>query len=428
MRRAALFTTLLTMVMLPAAAADWSLQKTLEHAATASPALQQARLRALEQDSQALVTRAGLGPQVGISLSQSYQTSNLQGIGITFPGVPSRIGPYRVMDARPRLTQTVLDMSLLSRYRAERARAGQLKEDAAALAEQTRLAVIDLYLQALESGSRARAAKAREETAQAVWKQTLDAEEAGTGNKLEVVRAAQRLESERTAGVLAKRDREVLLTLLKKTAGLEQAETVELAELVAGELPALTVEDALKARPEMRALDAKGRALEADRVAVQRERWPRVTAFGDFGALGADPTDAVSTYTVGVSVQIPVWTSGRISNEVKAAAQRIEQWEQEKRALRLQVSQELTRAALEREAAAEAEKLAGRAAAAAREVLELSRLRYGAGLTGSLDVATAQGNLALAEEEAIRTRYQSLTAAARMAAAQGNVMAFLSGR
>jgi outer membrane protein TolC len=416
------------MLALPAWGEVLTLEQALARAEQASPVVQQARLRALEQEAQSLVARSGLGPQLGIAMSQTYQTSNLQGIGLTFPGIPSRIGPYRVMDARPRLTQTVLDLSLLSRYRAERERIGQAKEEAGTVGEKTRLAVIDLYLQALLAGSQARAAAARVETAQAVLNQVTDAEQAGTGNKLDVARATQRLETERAAMIRMTRNKQMVVTMLKRTIGAEQGEAVEVAAIVAAEPAAASLETALQTRLEMRALEARGRALREELRAAERERWPKVGAFGDWGALGQDPTNAVSTYMVGVSVNVPVWTSGRIENGVKSARQRLAQWEQEKRALVLQVEQEIAQAQVEREAARAALSSSAKAAAAAREALELSRLRYGAGLATNLDVVTAQGEVSETEEEEQRTRYETLVATARLAAAQGDVMAFVRGR
>lgn len=416
------------MLAAPAWSQVMTLEQALDQAQQASPVVQQARLRALEQEAQALATRAGLGPQLSVTMSQSYQTSNLQGIGLTFPGVPSRIGPYRVMDARPRLTQTVLDLSLLARYRAERARAGQVREEAATVAEKTRLAVIDLYLQALLAETRSRASEARVETAGAVLKQAVEAEQAGTGNKLDVARASQRLETERAALIGLKRDKAAVVTMLKRTIGAEQTAALEVTPVAEAGPAAVALEAALTARPEMRALGARGRVLRLELAAAERERWPKVSAFGDYGALGQDPSNAVSTYAVGVAVNVPVWTSGRIENSVKAARHRLEQWEQEKRALALQVEQEMAQAALEREAAQAAQASAAKAASAAREALELSRMRYGAGLATNLDVVTAQGELAQTEEEELRTRYEGLVAAARLAAAQGDVMAFVRGR
>ncbi|MBL0157923.1 MAG: TolC family protein [Bryobacterales bacterium] len=414
---------LLILLALPLAAERLTLAGALAAAEKSSPEIQQARLRALESEAQTLVVKSGLGPQLSAAAAISYQTSNLAGIGVSGPGFPARVGPYRVFDARPRLTQTVLDLPLLSRYRAEKERAGQWREDASTIAERTRLAVIDVYLRALAADSRRRAAASRVETAAAVLQQVRDAEQAGTSSKLDVSRALHRLETEQATLVLARRDRDSLLTTLKRTIGFEQAAAVELDEFRA------TPEDpAVSQRPEMRALEAKRRALLEEARAAARERWPKVQAFGDYGALGQDPANAVSTYSVGASVSIPLWTNGRIENEIKAAKLRLSQWEQEKRALDLAISQEVAQALIERDSAREAAAVTARAAAAAHETLELARLRYGAGLTTNLDVITAQGNLAQTEEEEIRTRYDGLLASAALARARGDVMAFVKER
>lgn len=399
---------------------QWTLEQALATAEKASPEVQEARLHTLELEAQALVTKAGLLPELGVNLGMNYQTTNLQGIGVIAPGFPSRVGPYRVFDARPRLTQQVLDLSLLSQYRAARARAGQAKFDAETTAERTRLAVIQLYLQTLAAASRTRAAQARVETAKAVLAQVSDAEKAGTSSKLDLARASQRLESEQSTLVLARRDHDTVLTTLKKTIGVPQSEPMETVEFTPSE-----AEPPAGVRSETLSLDAKRRLLTEEKRQAERERYPKVGVFGDYGVLGQDPANALSTYTVGVTATIPLWTSGRIENEIKAARYRLRQLDQQKRALDLAIDQEAAQARLERDAAREALQSASRATTAAREALALARLRYGAGLTTNLDVITAQGNLAQTEEEEIRTRYDGLIASANLARATGDVMAFV---
>jgi outer membrane protein len=404
----------------PLLAERLTLEQALETAGKANPELQQARLRTLESEAEALVQRAALGPQLSVGVSATYQTTNLAGIGVAGAGFPSRVGPYRVFDARPRLTQTVLDLSLLAAWREAKERTAQAREQAAATGEQTRAAVIDVYLRALAADSRARAGAARVETARALLAQVADAERAGTSSKLDVARALQQVETQQAALVLARRDRDALVTILKRTVGLEQSAEVELAEVTAAE-----AEPAPQVRPEIRALEARQRALLEERKRAERERWPRISAFGDFGVVGQDPMHSLSTYEVGASLNIPLWTSGRIANDIEAARLRGQQADRERRALDLAVSQEEAQARLERDAARDGLVHTARATAAARETLELARLRFGAGLTTNLDVITAQGNLAQAEDEEIRTRYDGLLAAARLAQARGDVMSFV---
>ena len=183
---------LFTFLAMPLAAERLTLEQALATAEKASPEIQQARLRALESEAQTLVVKSALGPQLSASAAISYQTSNLAGMGFSGPGFPSRVGPYRVFDTRPKLTQTVLDMPLLSQYRAAKERAGQWREDSSTVSERTRLAVIDVYLRALASDSRLRAAASRVVTAPAVLLQVPHAAKACPSFQLAGARAVRR--------------------------------------------------------------------------------------------------------------------------------------------------------------------------------------------------------------------------------------------
>ena len=150
---------------------------------------------------------------------------------------------------------------------------------------------------------------------------------------------------------------------------------------------------------------------------------PRLTAAGDFGAQGAGPDRSTGTYTIGATLSIPVWTSGRIEANVAAARQRVEQRKEETRRLRLAAERQAEQATITYQEQTRAAAAAGESSAAARKVLELARLRYESGLATSVDTATAQAALAESEEMEIRARYAAQLALAQLAFAQGDVRA-----
>jgi outer membrane protein len=421
-----------TALLLPvhAAAAQMTLREAIDTAERENPEVLSARLKALEVEILAAARRAALCPSLDIQAAASYQTSNLQGIGLVFPGYPSRVGPYRVFDARPRLQQTLVDLSLWASVRANRLRARASKEEAEAAIEGIRFAVVDLYLQALAADSRRRAAEARVESASALAAQTAEHEKEGTASRLENARALEQLERETTAVILARRDLEVARSLLARVLGTEPASLPELREpgVPAAQLKSVPVEEALERRPEARASALRLSALESDLVFARRERLPKLTAAVDFGITGQHPANGLSTYTVGVQLTIPLWTGGRIEKSIALARNRLRQQEEEGRRLRLVIVQEIAQAGIERDAATWALEAASRASDAARESLELARLRYSAGLATQLDVVTAQANLAQAEEDQIRLRYDSWLAGVRLARASGSVRLFLRNR
>lgn len=404
------------------------LRQALEQADQLNPDVQIARLRILENEARSQTVRSAYGPQVEARVAGAYQTINLQGLGLIFPGAPSRIGPFRTFDARPIVRQTVLDAPLVEQIRAARLTAAASRKDEEAVRETTRLAVLVLYLQAFQAGSRIRAAEARLETAAAVLAQTRDRESAGTASKLDAARAEEQQESERVRLVEARRERDVLVSLLKRTIGIEDGAELVLADPQPPKLKLATAaearQEALGGRAELDAAVSRVAAAAAEVRRAQRERWPRLGFEGAFGVSGAGPDRSLSTWNVGATLTVPLWTSGRIESGIREAVARKGQAEQAVRQQRLQVAQEAEQAAIEAEAARRSFEAATRAAAAAKESLELARLRFGAGLTTNLDVVAAQGSLAEAEEQAIRARYDGQVAAARLARARGAVYGY----
>lgn len=265
----------------------------------------------------------------------------------------------------------------------------------------------------LEAESRIRAADARMRTAEAFARQVLDCEQAGANEQV-------RLSA-------ARRDRDVLKTLLGNAIGMEAGigslEPVAGADLLvqAGE----ALPQAYRDRPELKAAELRTQAAQSQYQAVRGQRMPKLSAAVDYGLLGAGPDRSIGTYTVGASLTVPLFTSGRLAAEERTAILRRQQAETEQRQYRLHIAQEVRQAIVELDAARQTLHSARRSTAAAREVLELTRLRVETGLATSLDTVVAQGRLAEAEDQEIRTRYQLQLARARVARARGNVLSFL---
>lgn len=412
----------LPLLLLAFAVEPLTLQRAFELADAQNPDVVLARLSEEEAGAMVKAEKSALLPQLTVRAASAYQTSSLGAIGLQGPSFPLRIGPYRVLDGRPRLEQAVLDLPRWSAWKASRLRAEAAGREINVRKEAAKLAVAEIYFDALQAESRARAAQARLEQARALRKQVEDAWSAGTANRLDVARAVQRVEAEQTALLGAKRDRRILATQLLRAIGLPQQPETALTQFAA---PEDAPETTASLRAEMAVLEARGRVLEEELRQAQRERYPKIAAFGDYGALGSSFTTGVSTYTVGVNVTVPVWTSGRIESGIRSARIRLEQWREEKRRLELQISQEEAHAVAERDAAREMTASARRAVEAAREALEMARLRYSAGMTTNLDLVSAQSNLAESEETEIQARYDRLRAEVRLARARGDVASAL---
>ncbi len=289
-----------------------SLREAVESAIRLSPQIQIAKLRALESRGQYGVVRSGYLPQLNAQVSNSLQTSNLRGIGLSFPGIPPRIGPFQVFDARPSVQQTVFDYSLVKRMSAARKRIQQSEFDADSLREATLLGVVDLYLRTLQAQARADATQARIDNATALLRQARDFLEVGTGNRLDMVRAQSRLENENAALAQQKRDVATTKLLLLDTIGLPIDEEIELTEKLALSETALeelaTVErQALAQRPEMLAVSSRMEAARLEVGGAKAERLPTVGFAADYGVNGRQIGRNLSTYNVRGVLNVPVF-------------------------------------------------------------------------------------------------------------------------
>src|SRR5947208_14952667 len=210
-----------------------SLKEAVDLALKQNPQIQIANLRTLETHGFFLSTRSGYLPQLNLAVMDSYQTTNLQTIGVnngvSLPQIPNRLGPFQVFDARPIFRQTVLDLSLLKRIDVLREQIRQSQWDAMAVRESTLLSVIQLYLRVLAADSRAATTEVRLRTAESLLNRAKDFLEAGTGNLLDEARAKVEFQNESRALVEARRDREGIRLLLMKTIGLNLHQQTELS-------------------------------------------------------------------------------------------------------------------------------------------------------------------------------------------------------
>ncbi len=405
-----------------------TLRQAVQQLETLNPDLAIARLKTLESEAQAAVTKSAYLPQANLHIQGTYQTSNLHGIGLIFPGFPSRVGPYRTFNARPQVTQTLIDLSLLSEIRAARARKGVTELEARAMQEDLAIAVVQLYLQALQADSRAAASAARLATAEAILGQARDKEQAGTASKLDVARAVEQLENEQGVRIAAVRDASVLRTLLAKAIGMEQAATTLELEKPVFQLPvaAEVQQTALTRRPDLLALEANARVASLETRAAREQRLPKLSGFGDYGLQGAGPDQSLSTYNVGATLTIPLYTGRRIESQISAASIREARAKQEIRRTKINIQQEIQQFSTELQASLEALQASTRAVHASKEILELATLRFQSGLATSVDTQVAQSGLASSEDQRIRNEYYVLLAQARLAKAGGAIFDVIS--
>ncbi|MCU0227170.1 MAG: TolC family protein [Bryobacterales bacterium] len=395
-----------------------------------NPDVQIANLAILEADGGLSQVRSQLLPQVGAQAIQRRQTLNLRGIGLSFPGVPALVGPFSAFDARPTVSQTLLDVSAWKAVEAARARVRQAEAGSEAVRQATVLSVISVYLQALEIDSRIEASRARLGSAEAVEQQVRSRYEAGAASKLDLSRAVLQVQNERAFLRRAEGLRAVTLQGLLRLIGQQENAQVHLADALpvqAAAVMELSVAEqlALDSNPELRSLRMAADAARADGSQAKLQRLPRLRFLADYGANGQTPSASLGTYQYAGQVEFPIFTSGRIRGEIQAASARQRSAEQAVRGGHLKVLSELRGAHAECLAAASAADAAEAAVDAARDNLDLSRARYEAGIADSVSVLQAQATLADVENLRIGAIIEREIARARVLFAAGDVLPFV---
>jgi outer membrane protein TolC len=167
----------------------------------------------------------------------------------------------------------------------------------------------------------------------------------------------------------------------------------------------MTLEQALdqayKGRPDYQAALEKVKAAEATRAAAVSEQLPSVHVNADYGALGLTATDAIATYTLMGSVNIPIFQGGRTQGRIAQSDSDLRQRRAEADDMRAQIYYDIRSAFLDLQATGEELQVATRQRELANQELMQARDRFAAGVANNIEVIQAQQSVATAEEQYI---------------------------
>ena len=260
---------------------------------------------------------------------------------------------------------------------------------------------------------------------------------AGRASELEALRAEVELENLMPQLVQARNQRDVAMLNLKRLINLPADAEVELTtdlgartsagtDLVAISLPAPdAAEDLLNRRAALRAAREQV-AIYEEQVDIARSAYLPTVALtgnlmrqafpaGSFGFPGGD--DWRDDWTVGFSVQLPLFQGFKRGADVAAAKAQVKQAELQLDQLREGLSLQYRQAKSELERAQAQVAAASRTAEQAERVYDLTELRYREGLATQLDVSNARLALQQArinQVQAYHAAYTALAQAERM--------------
>jgi outer membrane protein len=394
-----------------------------------NPTAQIAILTAAQSEQDKNIARADLLPQASAKISDEAQKVNLlaQFGGTTpFPGFPKTLGPYQIFSAGPSVSAPVFDLTLWRRYQAAQSTVKASKANSLSTREQVILLVVSQYIGTLRAVANVQASHSRVELAQALYDQAADLQKEGVGTGIDTLRANVELQNEKQRLIQGETDRETSLFGLSRLLNVDPRQSIELADSLSFfDTPQPEVEASMEAalgeRQEWKALESQIKAAEYQKKGAQDSRLPSVRFDGTFAYVGTSGNTTLPTYTYEGSVNLPLFTGGRIHAEVVRADLEIRKLEEQKDDLRNQIALDVKTALLNLRSARNEVQVANLGVQLSKEEVDQARDRFKAGVANNIEVIQAQDSLARANDNQIAALYRFNQARADVARSIGQM-------
>lgn len=403
---------------LPGNAAAGAVRLTLDQAVSLAlkqnPTAQIAILAAAQSVQDKNLALADLLPQVNARISDEAQKVNLLaqfGGKTPFPGFPKSLGPYQLFSAGPSVSAPVFDLTLLRKYQAARETMQASKASSLSTREQVILLVVSQYLGTLRAVANVQASESRVQLAQALYDQAADLQKEGVGTGIDTLRANVELQNEKQRLLEAQDEKATSTFGLSRLLNLDPRQDIELADSLSffdtpqPEVGA-SIDEALAGREEWKSLEAQLRAAGAEKQAAQYSRLPSVRFDGNFAYLGSSSSTTLPTYNYEASVNLPLFTGGRIHAEVVRADLEIRKLQQQEDDLRNQIALDVKTALINLDSARSQVQVANLGVQLSKEEVDQARDRFKAGVANNIEVIQAQDSLARANDNQIAALYR----------------------
>jgi outer membrane protein TolC len=426
-----------TFALGPGQAVTLTLGDAVRLASRQGPSAVAARFRADQARARVVQRRAELLPNLSANAQRNARTFNTATFGISFPSAPGQpplfdprgevAGPVTLTDLRARGSLDLLDLAAYARVRAARTAASAGALDAENAAESAASQAAGAYLRALRADAQLRARSADSTLAEELLGIARSQLQAGTGTALDVTRAESQRAGVRAQLIAARSERSRTRLDLLRTLGLPLDAALTLADSL-DRMP--TTDDtpngnaatarALANRPDLRAADEQLRAAKQGIKALQAERLPSLSAFGDQGVIGQASNRLLPTYDWGIQISVPLFDGFRREGRIEEQRAVAGEADVRRRDLRAQAEVEVRAALLDLTAAREQVDAARERLRLTEQEVAQTRERFAAGVGGNAEVITASLSLTASRNQLLDalTQYQSSRVA--LARAQGD--------
>jgi len=394
----------------------------------APPSVELAGLRTEESRARVTQARSGLLPSLSVGGLWSNRTLNPKSLGFSFPGLPSLIGPFDVVDGRVYLQQTIFDFSKLKRVNAAKSQLNASSAEGSATEESAAQVVAVAYARAARALAVVSARRADSALAAELVTLANAQVQAGVSASIDVTRARVQLSESAGRLILATAQLERAKIDLARSLGLATDAAIELTDTLSlqmGDANVPTSRDsavaqAIAVRPDLAAEVARGNAARTAASAISAERLPRLDLAADYGLTGNTAPKSIATRQVGVQITWPILDGFRREGRLAEQKSVAQQSDVRAKDLRQQVAADVDAALLDLRSAAAQQSISGDRLRLAAEEVSQARQRFEAGVAGNIEVINAQESLVRAREADIDARFAGLTAKIALARSVGS--------
>jgi outer membrane protein TolC len=394
-----------------------------------SPQVILANLGVARSEQDRLIARSGLMPQAGVDVSEIVHRLNVQAmLGLSFPGIPQHVGPFETFQAGVSVNAPIFDLTLWERYRSSRLGVDANRAQETSAREDSVLLVVSQYLGGQRAAADVAAAQSRVDLAQALYNQAADLQKNGVGTGIDTLRANVELQNEKQRLIVAKTGLDTALFGLARLLNVDPLRRIELADQVSYfETPAAAVNETLErayaTRPELRQIATRQQQAELALRTAGDERLPKVSFSGFWTELGLAPASVIPSYQYQFSLDVPIFTGGRIEAQRADAGLALQQLKQQEQDIRGRIALEVKTSIARLDAARSEVDVANQGVDLARQEVDQARDRFQAGVTSNIEVISAQDALARANDNQIAALYRYNQARADLAHSAGQMEA-----
>lgn len=406
-----------------------TLKEAVNIALKQNPQVAIANLNLAESQEDRNLARSGLLPQASFAANDKVTRGNVEALlGQKIPGFPGHIGPFWTIQAGPNVSAPLFDLTLWDHWKAARELVNASSAEQTTARELNAQLVVSQYLGGLRASAAVKAAQSRLDLAKSLYDLAADLQKSGVGTGIDTLRANVQYQSEKQRFSEAETQLKVSLYGLSQLLNVDPQQPIELADETSFfETPAFTSDNTLgqafEARPELRSVISQIKAAELKKQAAAHQRIPKLSAGGGWSLQGVTPTSMIPAYTFGATVEVPIFTGGRIQAETAVADIELKKLAQSQQDLKNRIALEVKSSIAQLESAKVQVEAANLGVSLATEGIVQAQDRFKAGVANNIEVVTAQDDYARANDNQILALYRYNQSRADLARATGQIEA-----